>query len=89
MPVQITECIGTACNLVPIDLNGGSVYLSLYGTGFSQFSTENSTCLIAGQSIPIIYVGPQMQMAGLDPICPTPAHLVWDWGDRYDLYSRP
>jgi uncharacterized protein (TIGR03437 family) len=54
--------------LVPIDLSGDPVYLSLYGTGFDLATTAASSCAIAGQTLPATYAGPQMQTVGLDQI---------------------
>lgn len=54
--------------LVPIDLSGDPVYLSLYGTGFDLATTMASSCAIAGQTLPATYAGPQMQTVGLDQI---------------------
>ncbi len=44
---------------------GGSLYLSLYGTGFNSAPTS---CAIAGVSVPITYSGPQLQIPGLDQV---------------------
>jgi uncharacterized protein (TIGR03437 family) len=54
--------------LVPIDVSGNPVYLSLYGTGFDLATTATSSCAIAGQTLPATYAGPQMQTVGLDQI---------------------
>ena len=66
--VTVTSCTGQVCTSEPIDLSGDPVYLSLYGTGFAQASTESSICGIAGQTLPASYAGPQTQIAGLDQI---------------------
>jgi uncharacterized protein (TIGR03437 family) len=67
-PAPVTTCNGSTCNSVPIDLSAGTVYLSLYGTGFADASADYSTCAVAGRSLPVQYAGPQRQMQGLDQI---------------------
>src|SRR5207245_3256656 len=67
-PVPVIACVGPNCSSVPIDLSGAPVYLSLYGTGFALAATSLSTCSIAGQTLPVTYAGPQIQIAGLDQI---------------------
>jgi|GEM_PF-2571063 len=66
--VPVTSCSGSSCASAPIDLSGLPVYLSLYGTGFAQASAEQSTCTVAGQTLPATYAGPQLQIAGLDQV---------------------
>ena len=66
--VPVTSCSGQICSSVPIDLSGATVYLSLYGTGFAQALAPSSTCVIAGQTLPLTYAGPQMQIMGLDQV---------------------
>jgi len=68
VPVPVTACAGPICTAVPIDLSGAPVYLSLYGTGLALAVTSLSTCSIAGQTLPVAYAGPQIQIAGLDQI---------------------
>ena len=68
VPVAVTSCNRSVCSSQPIDLSGGPVYLSLYGTGFARASTESSTCTIAVQTLPATYAGPQNEVAGLDQI---------------------
>jgi uncharacterized protein (TIGR03437 family) len=64
--VPVTTCSGQTCNSIPIDLSGAPVYLSLYGTGFAQASAALSSCMIAGQTLPLTYAGPEIEIAGLD-----------------------
>jgi uncharacterized protein (TIGR03437 family) len=66
--VPVISCSVYACISVPIDLSGSPVYLSLYGTGFDQAAAASSTCMIAGQILPVTYAGPQTQIAGLDQV---------------------
>jgi uncharacterized protein (TIGR03437 family) len=62
--VPAVDCRPNAgCAPVPIDLSvGGSVYLSLYGSGFSI--AKQASC----NGIAVSYVGPQLQIPGLDQI---------------------
>jgi uncharacterized protein (TIGR03437 family) len=66
--MQVTSCDGPACQLVPIDVSGSPVYLSLYGTGFALASTTGSSCTVARQILPATYGGPQQQFPGLDQV---------------------
>jgi uncharacterized protein (TIGR03437 family) len=66
--VPVTSCSLLSCTSVPIDLSGAPVYLSLYGTGFAQASASASSCTIAGQTLPLSYAGPEIQIAGLDQV---------------------
>lgn len=65
--------------LLPIDLGppGDQVYLVLFGTGFRQTNTSGVTVKIGGQDLPVLYVGPQGEFAGLDQInVPLPGSLA-------------
>jgi uncharacterized protein (TIGR03437 family) len=66
--VPVVSCGVAACDLVPIDLSGNPVYLSLYGTGFDHATADTVTCTVAGQNAPVTYAGPQMQAQGLDQL---------------------
>jgi uncharacterized protein (TIGR03437 family) len=66
--VPVVMCGDAACDLVPIDLSGNPVYLSLYGTGFNHATADSVTCTVAGQNAPVTYAGPQMQAQGLDQL---------------------
>jgi uncharacterized protein (TIGR03437 family) len=66
--VPVISCGIAGCNLVPIDLAGDPVYLSLYGTGFDQATAASVTCTVAGQIATVTYAGPQMQVQGLDQL---------------------
>jgi uncharacterized protein (TIGR03437 family) len=61
-----------------ISLQPGSVYLSLWGTGFRRRSANPVFLTVDGISIPITFVGVQSQFAGLDQINagPLPATLA-------------
>ena len=67
-PVSITSCIMETCTSEPIDVSGDAVYLSLFGTGFSQAVAAGSTCTVGNQVLPAIYTGPQRQFPGLDQV---------------------
>jgi uncharacterized protein (TIGR03437 family) len=64
--VPVTSCSGQTCTSVPIDLSSGDVYLSLYGTGLALASAAQSSCTVAGQTLPLTYAGPEIAIAGLD-----------------------
>ena len=67
--VPVISCGSANCSLVPINVSGNPVYLSLYGTGFPQGTpTSSVTCTVAGQVVPVTYAGPQMQIPGLDQV---------------------
>jgi uncharacterized protein (TIGR03437 family) len=66
--VPVIACASPVCSAAPIDLSGAPVYLSLYGTGFAQAMPAGSTCTIAGQTLPVSYAGPQIQIMGLDQV---------------------
>lgn len=73
-PVPVAQCSpGGACTLVPINVSGGNVYLSLYGTGFHQASAaqcflSTDTTIRGGGVVPVTYVGPQPTIPGLDQL---------------------
>ncbi len=62
----VSTCAGSVCSSVPIDLSLGTVYLSLYGTGFDQASAAGSICSVGGASLPLTYAGPETAITGLD-----------------------
>jgi uncharacterized protein (TIGR03437 family) len=43
-------------------------YLSLYGTGFAQASTNASSSTVGGVTAMVTYAGPEIQIAGLDQV---------------------
>jgi uncharacterized protein (TIGR03437 family) len=63
-----TSCAVGICFSVPIDVTAGSVYLSLYGTGFDQASAASSTCNVGSARLTPIYAGPEVVIAGLDQV---------------------
>jgi hypothetical protein len=46
--VQVAACTNSGCTAVPIDVTNGSVYLSLYGTGFSGAAGTFGSCYVLG-----------------------------------------
>jgi uncharacterized protein (TIGR03437 family) len=64
----VSSCAVGVCFSVPIDLSGGPVYLSLYGTGFDQASASASTCNVGAARVTPTYAGPELQIAGLDQV---------------------
>src|SRR5581483_1052516 len=67
-PVSVFSCSTQGCAAAPIDLSTGSVYLSLYGTGFSSATASDAGCTAAGISLPVVYAGPQIQVPGVDQL---------------------
>ncbi len=51
---------------LPISLTTGQVYLAIYGTGISN--AKSVTATVAGQSVPVLFSGPQGVYAGLDQV---------------------
>lgn len=75
--VPVVSCTASGCAAVPIDVTSGTVYLSLYGTGFSvnwdgsALSPTNNYvggCVVNELFVPTTYSGPQGQFPGLDQI---------------------
>ena len=68
LDVQSTG-VSTLDTTTPISLNSTSTfYLELFGTGFDSATANQVTVTINGQSIPVLFAGPQQQYAGLDQI---------------------
>ncbi len=67
-PVSVFECSSTgSCALVPIDLSAeGTVYLTLYGTGFRY--ADSAICVIGSKFASVSYSGPQPVFPGLDQL---------------------
>jgi uncharacterized protein (TIGR03437 family) len=66
--VQAASGAVTSVSVNPINVSSGSVYLSLYGTGFDSVSTANVNCTLGSVKIQPTYSGPQLQIPGLDQI---------------------
>jgi uncharacterized protein (TIGR03437 family) len=69
-PVKMFDCSSSPCRALPIDVGLDTpVYLSLYGTGIrNRSSQDNVLVTINGISVPALYAGPQGDFAGLDQI---------------------
>jgi hypothetical protein len=67
-PVSVFRCDAAplSCVPVPISLQGGSVYLSLYATGVR--AAGSVTVTIGGTPVPVLYAGPQRQYVGFDQV---------------------
>jgi uncharacterized protein (TIGR03437 family) len=69
-PVSVFACSSAgSCTAVPLDLNAdGTVYLSLYGTGFG--AADSVGCIVGRDQIevPVSYSGPQKVFPGLDQL---------------------
>jgi hypothetical protein len=71
-PLDVFQCGGASggCSSVPLDLGaGGTVHVSLYGTGIrGRQSLDSLEVIIGGQMAPVLYAGPQSDLAGLDRV---------------------
>jgi uncharacterized protein (TIGR03437 family) len=68
--VQVFQCGSLSCTAVPIQLGVDTpIYLSLYGTGIRNRSSQsNVQVTIGGMNVPVYYAGPQPDFAGLDQV---------------------
>lgn len=66
--VTVTPYAVVPVSVTPIDLSGGPVYLSVYGTGFAQAAASASGCTVGGVGVPVSYAGPEIAIAGLDQV---------------------
>jgi uncharacterized protein (TIGR03437 family) len=68
-PVVLVQCTSQSCSPVPIDLSvTGTVYLSLYGTGFDAASAPGVGCSAGSVPIRALFAGRQGQYPGLDQL---------------------
>ena len=70
-PVAVFQCGSTAesCVPTPLDVSGGPVYITLYGTGLrGRTSLENVRCTIGGVQSPVLFAGPQGGFPALDQV---------------------
>jgi len=68
-PVQVYQCGSAGCAALPIVLNTGTdVYVSFFGTGMRHLNSSTAVVTINGVKVPVTYVGPQPQFAGLDQL---------------------
>jgi uncharacterized protein (TIGR03437 family) len=68
--VPIFDCSGGACLSVPINLGVDTpTYLNLFGTGIRNRSSLSSVIVtIQGNSVPVLFAGPQGYYVGLDQV---------------------
>ena len=81
-PVAVFQCSGGSCVAAPISLGVDTpVYLTLYGTGIrNRSSVTEVQVAINGNSVPVLYAGPQIQTEGLDQVNLTsPREPVGQW----------
>lgn len=67
-PVPVFSCVSNGCAATPINVAGGPVYLSLYGTGIRGAAPGTVQVLLNGVSVPVLYAGAQATDPGLDQI---------------------
>jgi len=72
--MSVFRCSSTDCVLVPLDVaTNGTVYLSVYGTGFASTAPAQAFCLyqidaVRQAPLTVTYIGPQGQFPGLDQL---------------------
>jgi uncharacterized protein (TIGR03437 family) len=67
VPVFTTNSDGTY-SAAPISVSGGSVYLTLYGTGIQAAGTSGVTATIGGVNAKVTFAGAQGTSPGLDQV---------------------
>jgi uncharacterized protein (TIGR03437 family) len=70
-PVAVFECApdGGSCVSMPIDVGiDAPVTVTLYATGIRGAPDGGLTVLIAGTSVPVLYVGPRAEYDGMDQV---------------------
>jgi uncharacterized protein (TIGR03437 family) len=67
-PVPVFSCAAAGCTATPIAVNGGPVYVSLYGTGIRNAADGSVQVFTNGVSIPVLYAGGQATYPGLDQV---------------------
>jgi uncharacterized protein (TIGR03437 family) len=69
---SLVETDPVSGQLTPVPLDFGQptdqLYLSLYGTGFGGSNAGSVSLTLAAESTPILFAGPQGQVAGLDQV---------------------
>lgn len=75
---NVFEGTAGAYTPAPVSLQSGTVYLSMWGTGFRRHSGNPVFVTVNGVSLPVTYAGSQDQFIGLDQINagPLPASLA-------------
>ena len=76
-PLPVDSCDrawALSCLSVPMSVGTGSdtLYVTLYGTGIA--GAKSVQCFAGGQSVPVLYAGPQLQYPGLDQVNITIPH---------------
>ncbi len=64
--VPVFRCAAAGCVAVPVDVSGGAVYVSLYGTGIRHGSAV--TARVGGLPVTVLYAGPAPGFPGLDQV---------------------
>jgi uncharacterized protein (TIGR03437 family) len=67
VPVFTTNSDGSY-TAAPISLTGGTVYLTLYGTGIQAAGTSGVTATIGGANAKVLFAGAQGKYPGLDQV---------------------
>jgi uncharacterized protein (TIGR03437 family) len=70
-PVAVFQCGEAAgsCVSIPIELRANApVYVSFFCTGIHEIEESNVAVWVAGNSVPVLYAGPQPEYDGLDQI---------------------
>src|SRR5262249_39101308 len=70
-PVTVFTCATTAesCVPAPIDVSGGAVYLTLYGTGLrNRTALANVACTIGGVAATVLFAGSGGGFPALDQV---------------------
>ena len=68
--LPISSCgleLGCGVEMIPLSTADGTIYLSLFGTGFGAPTAGDVTCSINGMPVPVVYAGPQAT-PGLDQV---------------------
>jgi uncharacterized protein (TIGR03437 family) len=68
--VPAFQCNANGCSSIGIDVSpGAAVFLELFGTGIQgRSSLANVTATIGGESVDVLFAGPQGQFPGLDQV---------------------
>jgi uncharacterized protein (TIGR03437 family) len=69
-PVPVYQCNANGCSSIGIGLGpDANVFLELFGTGIKgRTSLTNVTATIGGESVDVLFAGPQGQFPGLDQV---------------------
>lgn len=69
-PVPVYQCNANGCSSMGIEMGpDAQVFLELFGTGMKgRTSLANVTATIGGESVEVLFAGPQGQFPGLDQV---------------------